>query len=872
MRKAAVIFALLFVSAASWAQSTVKDGMARLEKQYGVRFVYDASLNLGTPAGSEEASSLTEALSRLFGTGEIQYELKGNYVILKKARRFTVSGTITDASTGETLIGAGVFYGDKGVVTNNYGFYSLTLPEGKIRLSFSYVGYAPRTEILSLDKDLSLDMALTPDATITAAEVTGWKEAGIGAVGLGAQEIPQAVIQRAPMLFGEADVLKSLQLLPGVQAGYSGSSGINIRGGGPDENLLLLDGIPIYNGEHLLGLFSVFAPESVKKVTLYKSSFPARFGGRTASVVDVRMNDGNAEGLHGGFTVGLLTDKAHLEGPIGGKTTFSLTGRVLHTGLVELIGRPMGLPANYFFYDVHAKVSHKLSPKDILTASFYHGRDRFRQGEGRYNVYRYYDENYAPYDRYVDDLRTYRMDWGNTVVGLRWNHVFNGRLFSNTTLSWTGFRSGMQTGNGDKIRDYEQSSYKESDFRYFSNISDFSLQTNFEYTPSPSHAVKFGAALTRHVFVPDGQTLSEKEMANEVVVRDTVLSHYSGTYMPGLEASAYVEDEIALGSRVTVNPGLHVALFSTMGKTYTSLQPRFSARWDVSDAVALKAGYSQMAQYVHLLPFTRISLPTDVWVPITDKIAPQTADQWSLGLYYTGLPGWDFSAEAYYKDLQNIVERKSDRLAFVGADQWENTIVMGVGRAYGIEWLVEKTTGRLTGWLSYTLSRSERRTPDGTIDNGAWFPFSNDRRHKISLYAAYALNDRIDFCASWQFASGNRMTIPTRHTIVMGENGPQERLYIPSRNNWTAPPSHRLDVSVNFRKKKPRGERVWSIGFYNLYGARNPDYLVALTNNKHRTNDGVDYLDYDQIPEGRIYLNKVTALVFLPSFSYTRSF
>ena len=871
MRKILTMCALLLVSAASWAQSTLLGEMSKLEKQYGVHFVYDASLNLNVPA-RQESTSLEDALSQLFSANGIRYEIKGQYVVLKKTRRFTVSGTITDDSTGETLIGAGVFCGDMGVVTNSYGFYSLTLPEGKVRLSVSYVGYAPRTLNLQLDKDLSLDVALTPDATITAAEITGWKEAGIGAVGLGAQEIPRAVILRAPMLFGEADVMKSLQMLPGVQSGSSGSSGINVRGGGPDENLILLDGIPLYNGEHLLGLFSVFAPESVKKVTLYKSSFPARFGGRTASVVDVRMNDGNAEKLRGSFTIGMLTEKAHLEGPLGKKTTFSLTGRVMHTGLVELIGRPLGLNANYLFYDVHAKLSHKIGPKDKLVANFYHGRDHFRIGEAHYSLHHYYDENYAAYDRYVDNLSHLGMDWGNTVAGLRWNHVFNGRLFANTSLSWTGFRSNLLTENEEKVTGEERNTYDRGAFNYFSNISDLTLQTNFEYTPAPSHAVKFGASVTRHVFIPSGLTLSEKEIENDVVVLDTTVTHFNGRQMPGMEASAYLEDEISISRKLTINPGLHVALFSSMGKTYTSLQPRFSARWDASESVVLKAGYSRMAQYVHLLPFARVNLPTDIWVPITDKIAPQTADQWSIGLYYAGLPGWSFSAEAYYKDLQNVLERKDARLAFVGADQWENDVTVGIGRAYGVELMAEKTAGRLTGWASYTLSKSERCTPDGSVNNGNWFPFVNDRRHKISIYANYSLNERIDFSASWLFASGNRMTIPTRRTLVLVEDEVYQEFYYPSRNNWTAPPTHRLDVSVNFRKKKTRGERIWSIGVYNLYAARNPDFLMARSNYKHTTSEGIEYLDYDNIPEGRVFVEKRSALVFIPSFSYTRSF
>ncbi len=386
MRRVILTAVLLLVGAALWAQTTLKSGMAALEKKYGVRFVYEASLPLNGRVETPDGTTLEECLEQLFTGSEIRYEIKGKYVVLRKVRKVTISGHVMDASSGETLIGAGVFSGNIGTVTNSYGFYSLTVPEGDIDLTVSYIGFSQKQLRLRMEKDRTQDFSLVPDARIRAAEVTGWKETGIGATGLGALEIPQSVIKRAPMILGEADVLKSLQLLPGVQTGSSGSSGMYVRGGGPDENLLLLDGIPVYNGEHLLGLFSVFAPDAVKKVTLYKSSFPARYGGRTSSIVDVRMNDGNTEGIHGSFTIGLLTEKAHVEGPIGKKTSFSLTGRVLHTGLVELIGRPLGLSANYFFYDVHAKVSHRLGDRDRLFVDFYRGTDSFRNDK---HVYAY---------------------------------------------------------------------------------------------------------------------------------------------------------------------------------------------------------------------------------------------------------------------------------------------------------------------------------------------------------------------------------------------------------------------------------------------------------------------------------------------------
>ena len=871
MKRVIMTAVLLLVGAALWAQTTLKSGMAALEKKYGVRFVYEASLPLNGRVETPDGTTLEECLEQLFAGSEIRYEIKGKYVVLRKVRKVTISGHVMDASSGETLIGAGVFSGNIGTVTNSYGFYSLTVPEGDIDLTVSYIGFSQKQLRLRMEKDRTQDFSLVPDARIRAAEVTGWKETGIGATGLGALEIPQSVIKRAPMILGEADVLKSLQLLPGVQTGSSGSSGMYVRGGGPDENLLLLDGIPVYNGEHLLGLFSVFSPDAVKKVTLYKSSFPARYGGRTSSIVDVRMNDGNTEGIHGSFTIGLLTEKAHLEGPIGKKSTFSLTGRVLHTGLVELIGRPLGLSANYFFYDVHAKVSHRLGDRDRLFVDFYRGTDSFRNDSHEYRYGRYYDTNYAPYEKYIDEMSQFRIRWGNTVAGLRWNHVFGGQLFSNTTLSWSSYKSNLKAVGEENVDDDGFHTLSQSDFQFFATIGDATLRTDFEYTPSPSQTVRFGAGVTRHVFIPDGMSLSFRDEEEGKVVRDTLMHRSDGTYMPGWEASVYVEDEITLGS-LSLNPGVHFDLFAASGKTYPSFQPRLSARWAVTDSWTLKAGYSRMAQYVHRLPFARVSLPVDTWVPVTDKIPPQESDQWSTGVYYTGVPGWSMSMELYYKDLRNVLEFRNNRLVFSGADQWEQTVATGIGRAYGAEWLVEKTTGSLTGWLSYTLSKSERRVPDGTVNNGQWFPYVNDRRHKISFYADYVLSERIDFSATWQFATGDRMSVPTHHSFTIGEDGLHDQLYIPSRNNWTVPSTHRLDVSVNFRKKLARGERVWNVGIYNLYAARNPDFMSYGENRYLGVRDDEPQYDYNQIPEGKIYVLKSSVFSVLPSVSYTRTF
>lgn len=885
MRGKWIAAVLCLVTLPLGAQQRLKDGMTAMEKEFGVHFVYDAHLRTDVRAGNPlREGTLEERLDAMLEGTDLRFEINGKYVILKQKRRFTISGYITDAATGETLIGAGIVDDGlagrdrAGTVTNSYGFYSLTLPEGGHLLRVSYIGYAPKTVRLDLDKARTLNLTLKPDMVIRAATVTGEKETGVRTSGLGALEMPQPVLRRAPVLFGEGDVLKSLQLLPGVQAGNGLSSGVYVRGGGPDENLFLLDGIPLYNIDHMGGIFSVFSPEAVKKVTLYKSSFPARYAGRTSSVVDVRTYDGNTEGLHGSVTAGLLAEKVHLDGPVGENTTFSLSGRMLHTGLLDpLIRGAFHSPVNYWFYDVNAKLVHRFGDRDRLYAGFYHGRDTFLNDREAKSFTHYYDKNYAAYDRYGDDRKHFALNWGNTVAALRWNHVFGGSLFSNTSASLTRYQVRMASDSEERVDDsgYRTGVYSASEF--LSGITDLTLRTDFEYTPSAAHAIRFGASLTRHVFIPDGQTLSRRETVQEQAVRDTVLFHYDGTYMPGFEGSLYLEDEMTVGDRFSFHPGVHFSLFGTGGKTYPSLQPRLAARWAVTDAVTLKAGYSRMAQYVHLLPSGRSSLPTDVWVPITRDIPPQTADQYSAGVYYTGLPLWNISLEGYYKDIRNILELRNSRLAFAGADHWEETVATGLGRSYGLELLVERTAGQMTGWFSYTLSKSERRIPDGSVNRGEWFPYINDRRHKIALYADYAFNPRIDLSATWQFATGNRMTLPTRHSIIRSEEAfrdgtmqesVEEFLYAPSRNNYVLPPTHRLDVSVNFRKKKTRGERVWNVGLYNVYAARNPDMATAGANWR----ESMDRVHIPGHPEGRIYVETTSFLTVIPSFSYTRTF
>lgn len=772
-----------------------------------------------------------------------------------QTRRVTVSGHISDAASGETLIGAGVKSGTLGAVTNNYGFYTLTRPQGqRVELTYSYVGYEDAVVVLDLIRDTTLNIALKANSQIQEAVVSAQKESGIQATKMSAIEIPMNLIENTPTLFGEADVLKTVQLMPGVQSGVEGFSGIHVRGGGPDENLLLLDGISLYNTEHLLGLFSIFQPEAVKKVTLFKGSFPARYGGRTSSIIDVRTNDGNMQKTHGTIGVGLLSDKFHLEGPLfKGKTSYSISARGMHTILFAPALALMKVPANYFFYDLNGKVTHKFGDRDRLFLSAYNGQDAFYYNDLGQDTHQ---------DNFSWNSKT-RINWGNTLASLRWNHVFNGRLFANATAAWTDYRMIMQYNTSEKDRSTTPPGTYNYTFDYRSGLRDLTGKLDFDYTPSPRHQMKFGAEYVYHTYIPETLTNVEYETSAGKTLLDTTITNNKKGNRYGHEISFYAEDDFMIGDCLTLNPGFRLALFSTSGKTYVAPEPRMSAKVDFGGGYSAKLAYSRMSQYVHLLSSSMITLPIDLWVPITKDIRPVTADQYSAGFYYNGLRSWEFSVEGYWKQMDNILEYKDGISFLANSNQWEDKVEMGQGRAFGIELFIQKTMGRTTGWLGYTLAKSDRIFPSGKINNGIRYPYRYDRRHNISLVVNHKFTDRIDMSGTWTFASGGTTTIPERETAVLTPDGGLVQVdYAPHRNNYRLPPSHRLNLAVNLHRPCKRGESIWSFSIYNVYCRLNPNFVFS---SQAHTYDGAVYTRKQQ-------LTRLTLLPFIPSFSYTRNF
>ena len=883
LRKVAAVAAALlcFASLSLMAQDNLLGRMEQLRESYGVHFIYDASLQgalASTRTGSASAVTLPleEALRQTFAGTSISWQQHGNSIVLKgaaasgKVRRFAISGHITDAETGETLIGAGILSGQTGAVTNEFGFYSLPLPAGRHQLRVAYIGYEQVALELDLQRDTVLNFSLRNTSELDAARIVGRKDAGLQSTYLGSVEVPLAHIRNTPVLFGEADLVKTLQLLPGVQGGQEGLSGLYVRGGGPEENLVMIDGVSVYNMDHMLGLFSIFQPEAVKDVTLYKGSFPARFGGRISSIVDIRTNDGNMKETHGSLTIGLLNDRFHLEGPIvKDKLSYSLSARGLHSAVADPFIHLFLKDEyyNYYFYDLNGKLTWRATDKDRFYLSVYQGADNGGLTRREHSESAFYTESEDETQTVSDRDTRMRLDWGSTVGALRWNHIFNGKLFSNTTLSVNRYRMLMEASEKGQYR-YDTAPARNEYYSaaYKSGIRDLGFRTDFDWTPSPGHLVKFGAEYTRHNFLPQTAIVTENEEAPLT---------FHGARYTGNDASIYAEDNISLGSRFTLNPGLRLSWFNTQGQDYYSLQPRLAARFSLDNGLAFKAGYSRMAQYVHLLTSTVIALPLDLWVPITKDIRPVTADHGSIGVYYDGLPGWEFSLEGYWKEMYNLMEYKEGVQFVYASTGWESMVATGRGRAVGLEFFIQKTSGKTTGWISYTLSRSARWFPDGSINQGRPFPYKYDRPHAFNLTLNHKFSEKVDVSLSWVFSSGSTMTIPLRTTAILVPSGPgygygeepsiRDSFYVESRNNYRLPPSHRLNLGVNLRHRTRHGnEAVWNFSVYNAYNAMNPNFVVyghnpEFDSDRHMTTQ-------------KFTLEKLTILPIIPAFSYTYNF
>ncbi len=801
------------------------------------------------------------------------------------AEKHTISGYISDKVSGETLIASAVFdtRSKKGTIANDYGFYSLSLPKGEVVLEFSYVGYQKIEKRFILSKDTVLNIELALSTTLKDVVVVGNRsDIGVKGSQMSAIEVPISQIKKVPSLLGENDLIKALQLLPGVQSGSEGSAGMYVRGGSPDQNLLLLDGVPVYNVNHMLGFFSVFNSDAIKNVTMYKGSFPARFGGRLSSVVDIRMKDGDKKKYHGNVSIGLLSAKMQIEGPIlSENTTFNISARrtyfdILAYPFVKLVQKSKGLKENsfgYYFYDLNAKFTHKFSDKDRLYLSTYMGDDA---------IY-FKVKNKETKDSNMNNKTWMKTDWkwGNLISALRWNHIVNPRLFMNITGAHTRYRSKLGIGISQEKQSItngkEEKEKVEYGLDYNSAIYDWTGKIDFDYEPTPSHKIKFGTGYTYHTFQPDVYHQKQNVKTSDFLQnRDTTIN---GGAIFSHETISYIEDNISIGKLLKLNLGLHFSTFSVQNKNYFSLQPRLSSRFLITDDLSLKVGYAYMKQYVHLLSNSNISFPTDLWVPVTKNIKPMIAHQVALGAFYHWDNIGEFSLEGYYKTMNNLLEYK-DGANFMGTStNWENKVCMGSGVSYGIEFLYQRNFGKTTGWLGYTWAKANRTfDKEGNVLNqGLPFPARYDRRHDVSLTLSHPISKKVELSATWVYSTGNTATlglqkykigdVPT--DISYGIRKDKLKLknvtHISHRNNYRLNSYHRLDIGVNFYKFYKNGmKRTINISVYNTYNHYNPFFVYPYSEEEQDRITG-------EIVEKTV-LRQATMFPIIPSISYSLSF
>lgn len=792
--------------------------------------------------------------------------LTASLLPLAAQKTHTVSGYVTDGESSETLINATILdlKSGLGTVTNAYGFYSLSLPEGEVELITRYVGYTGRTDAFQLRSDTLLALPMKALAELDEVEIVGNRlDLGVEGSQMSAIDIPVEQIKAVPAMFGETDVLKALQLLPGVQSGTEGTAGLYVRGGAPDENLLLLDGVPVYNVNHMFGLFSVFNPDAIKNVTLYKGSFPAHYCGRLSSVVDIRMKDGDMYKWHGNASIGLISSKFNLEGPlVKEKTSLNISARRTYSDLLlngalwgaDLLHKDIelnGAMVGYYFDDLNVKLNHKFNDRDRLYVSLYNGDDDiyFRMKEKE--------------QQYYTAKQKFSWRWGNLVGAARWNHVISSRLFMDISANYTQYRHHM----GIKIeeQDKENKSSQHMEVNMKSGIFDETARADFHWNPSPLHEVRFGSFYTHHLFRPDVATLSyrsKQEQTADSEASDEKYEERTGQdEIDAHEAQLYIEDNMTLGGAVKVNAGVSGSFFHVGGRSYFSPEPRVSGRVLLSDDFSLKAGYAFMSQYVHLLSNNSLSLPTDLWVPVTEKILPERSHQVGLGAFYNVGGICDISLEGYYKHSSNLLEYREGVSFMTGSTNWQDKVAMGKGWSYGVELMVQRSVGRLNGWASYTWSHTRRlfNREGMVLNNGKPFNAKYDRRHEVDITGNYRFSDKFDASATWIYATGNCGTVYTQYFLTPDDgNGWQSTIgYSPERNNFRLNPYHRLDLSLSWhRMLSKRVQGTLNVSVYNAYNNMNP--FLIYTDEDYNNATGTWYTT----------LKQVTLFPIIPTISY----
>ena len=882
MTRRLAALALLFLAASAAAQTgpPLGDALRELAEARGLRLVYAGALvagkRTGCPASVRRSDQPAAAVLAcvLDGTGVESRRLPSGTVALYAAgapptptptapppapaerRAVTLSGTVTDAASGEALVGAAVYVPalSRGAATNAYGFYSLTVPAGRVRLVASYVGLAPADTTLTLAADARRDLALAADSVAFGEVVV---EAGdVRAV----RAYPSVAltgedVQALPALAGEADLLKALQTTPGVGGGVEGTAGLHVRGGTPDQSLVLLDGIPVYNASHLFGFLSTFNAEAVKHVELFKGGFPARYGGRLSSVVDVRMREGNRRERQGHARIGLLSSSVLAEGPLAQTDgSYMIAGRRTY---VDLLAAPVlaatggidGVTPTAYFYDLNAKANGRLSDRDRLYVSLYAGRDRFA-GDA--------DDSDG-----TEEAASGYLTWGNATGALRWTRAVSDRLFAATTVTASAY--GFDVGAEAVRLDPNTGAPEPFGARYVSGIRDVALQTDLDWSPSPRHTVRLGGSVARHRYTPGLFEYDPSGTASDTTLGATPVGSWEG--------AVYAEDEVRLGPAL-VSAGLRASGYAVGGAAYGALEPRFGASVALGGELAVRGSVARMTQYLHLLTTVGgLGLPADLCVPATERVPPESSWQASAGVegvVRTGAGRTTWSLDGYVKAMDGLVAYR-DETAIVRADaDWQDQVTTGDGRAVGLELAVAHEGPRTALRLAYTLAHSDRRFAE--VDGGARYPYRYDRRHDLGLGVRHRLSGRVDVSAQFVYQSGLPVTLPTvtyfpaapgtdlTDPTNTGGGGSTQVYTYGARNGARLPATHRLDVGLDWFFRRGTRPHALSVHVYNLYNRSNPLYAEVDTRPNPETGE-----------RERVLVGK-GILPVLPSVSYQFSF
>lgn len=772
--------------------------------------------------------------------------------------KFTVSGYVRDRQNGEDLTGATVYSSlhDIGAITNNYGFYSLSFDSGQtVNLTYSFVGYKTVRKRVVIDSNVHVNIDISYEIQEEGVDVEAEKVDKIQEQSsMSNIKLPMYQIESVPSLGGEVDVAKVMQLFPGVQSGNEASSGLYVRGGDAGQNLMTVDGVPVYNTSHLFGFFSVFNPSTVKHVELRKGAFPARYGGRSSSVLDIRLKEGNTKRFSGEGAIGLVSSKLQIEGPLWyEQTSFLLSMRRTY---VDLLSMPVMAYYNsldqdvrdenyssnatlaYYFYDINAKVNHKFSESDRLYFSLYTGNDNLEIGNEEL-----YDGTAVQYT----EKRDREISWGSMNGSLRWNHRYGHKLFSNTILAYTDYKfvafdkrfsegvSGLNSYS-DFVR-----------FNYVSGVKDYVVINNWDFVPNNAHLIKFGAEAFNHDFRPGINTTSTFHDEASVTNLDSNIVN-------AMEGAIYFEDNVKVNDKIRLNGGFRFSGIMVDGANYFAFEPRLSLRILTGRDWALKSGYARMTQYLHMLSNSTLGMPTDLYVPVTNEVRPQLSDQYTIGLAKTINGEYLFSIESYQKTMKDLITYKEGYDLLTSGDNWEDRVVIGNGYSKGLEVLLQKKVGVVSGWISYTYSTTTRQF--NGLNNGNAFPFENDRRHDFSLVYIKKLSDNWEFSSNLIFGTGNAMNLPNVRYSGLGDGKQDYEVYFTDRkNNFRAAPYHRWDVSFKHFRQRRWGTGVMTYSLYNVYNRNNPFYYF-----------------YGETDRGARTLKRVGLFPIIPTISWTFKF